>query len=82
MKQMIKLGLILTGAAAFTMTAASAKCAGSKDAPKAMKCQAGKCGAGKAKEKAMGKCNGDKAKEKAKKAMEKGKCGQGKCGGK
>ncbi len=75
MKQMIKLGLILTGAAAFTVTAANAKCTDGKEAPKAMKCQAGKCGAGKAKEKAMGKCNGDKAKEKGKKAMGKGKCG-------
>ena len=82
MKQMIKLGLILAGAAAFTMTAANAKCAEGKEAPKTMKCQAGKCGAGKAKEKGMGKCNGDKAKKETKKAMEKGKCGQGKCGGK
>jgi len=82
MKQMIRLGLIVAGAAAFTMTAANAKCAGGKEAPKTMKCQAGKCGAGKAKEKGMGKCNGDKAKEKAKEGMKKGKCGQGKCGGK
>lgn len=82
MKQMIKLGLIIAGAAAFTMTAANAKCASSKEAPKTMKSQAGKCSTGKAKEKAMGKCNGNKAKNKAKKEMKKGKCGQGKCGGK
>jgi len=91
MKKLLQLGLILAGATAFTLTAANAKCAGS-EAPKAMKCQAGKCG-GEMKEKMKekmddmkcqsGKCGEGKMKEKAKEKMKekmKGKCGQGKCG--
>ncbi len=80
MKKLIKLGLIIAGASALTLTAASAKCAsGNNDAPKAMKCQAGKCSGDK---KAM-KCNGGKDMNKsAEKKEAKGKCGQGKCGGK
>jgi len=82
MKKLIKLGLIVLGASALTFTMASATCGSGKDAPKAMKCQAGKCG-GAEKKKDMkcnaGKCSGDK---KDMKKEAKGKCGQGKCGGK
>jgi len=89
MKKLLQLGLILAGTAAFTLTAVNAKCAEGTDTPKEMKCQAGKCGgAMKEKIKGMkcqdGKCGADKMKEKAKeerkKAVTKGKCGQGKCG--
>ena len=84
MKKMIKLGLIVLGASALTFTMASATA--EKEAPKAMKCQAGKCG-GADKKKDMkcnaGKCSGDK--KDMKKDMKKdgtgGKCGKGKCGG-
>ena len=83
MKKMIKLGLILAGTAALTMTMASATCGSGKEAPKAMKCQAGKCGGGDKKEM---KCNGGKDMkkdaEKKKDEAKGGKCGQGKCGGK
>ncbi len=74
MKKLIKLGLIIAGASALTLTAASAKCAsGNTDAPKTMKCNGGK--------KIM-KCNGGKDMNKtAEKKAAKGKCGQGKCGG-
>jgi len=67
MKKLLQLGLIITGAEALTLTAASAKCASGNEAPTEMKCQAGKCGAG-------------KDKNVTKKAPAKGKCGQGKCG--
>ncbi len=85
MKKLITLGLIVLGASALTFTIASANCASGKEAPKTMKCQAGKCG-GADKKKEMkcqsGKCDGNKTevKEKIKKEV-KGKCGQGKCGG-
>ena len=85
MKKMIKLGLIVLGASALTLTMASATCGSGKEAPKAMKCQAGKYG-GADKKKEMkcnaGKCGGDKKemKKDAKKEA-KGKCGVGKCGG-
>ncbi len=89
MKKLLKLGLIFAGATALTMTTASAKCGGGQEAPKAMKCQAGKCGSAlKTKEMKCqaGKCGAnekkemkEKAKEEMKKKM-KGKCGQGKCG--
>ncbi len=78
MKKLLQLGLILTGAAAFTLTAANAKCGGSDKAPKEMKCQAGKCG-GAMKEKMMKEKK--ETMEKKKEKM-KGKCGQGKCGSK
>ena len=87
MKKLLKLGLIFAGATALTMTTASAKCGGGQEAPKAMKCQAGKCGSAlKTKEMKCqaGKCGGAEKKEMKekmkKKAMGKGKCGQGKCG--
>jgi len=83
MKKMIKLGLIVIGASALTLTMASATCGSGKEAPKAMKCQAGKCG-GADKKKDM-KCNGGKDMKKdaeKKKEAKGGKCGQGKCGGK
>jgi len=83
MKNMIKLGLIVIGASALTLTMASATCSSGKEAPKAMKCQAGKCG-GADKKKDM-KCNGGKDIKKdaeKKKEAKGGKCGQGKCGGK
>ncbi len=85
MKKMIKLGLIVIGASALTLTMASATGDSGKEAPKTMKCQAGKCG-GADKKKDMkcngGKCSGDKKdmKKDAKKDA-KGKCGAGKCGG-
>jgi len=72
MKNLIKLGLIVIGASALTLTMASANCGSGKDAPKTMKCQAGKCNGGKA-AKDMNKT--------ADKKEVKGKCGQGKCGG-
>ena len=87
MKKLLQLGLILAGAAAFTMTAANAKCAGAEKAPKTMKCQSGKCGSAmKEKNKDMkcqsGKCGDGKKKEMKEQMKEKmkGKCGQGKCG--
>jgi len=80
MNKLIKLGLIVLGTSALTFTMASANCASGKAAPKAMKCQAGKCG-GAAKKKEMkcqtGKCSGDK---KDMKKAAAGKCGKGKCG--
>ena len=85
MKNLIKLGLILLGASALTLTMASATCGSGKEAPKTMKCQAGKCQAGKCGDgmkkdmKKDGKCQGDKD---MKKEKPKGKCGAGKCGGK
>jgi uncharacterized low-complexity protein len=88
MKKLIKLGLILLGATAFTMTTASATCGSGKDAPKEMKCQAGKCGDSMKKDikkDIKGKCGagkcGDSMKKGAKKEMKKGmKCQAGKCG--
>ena len=77
MKNLIKLGLIVLGASALTLTMASATCGSGKEAPKAMKCQAGKCGDGMKKD--MKK---DMNKTADKKEKPKGKCGQGKCGGK
>jgi len=78
MKKLIKLGLIIAGASAFTFTMASANCASGKTEAKTMKCQAGKCSGDK---KAM-KCNSGKDMNKtAEKKAVKGKCGQGKCGG-
>jgi len=81
MKNLIKLGLIVIGASALTLTMASANCGSGKDAPKAMKCQSGKCNGGKAAKDA--KCNAgkDMKKDAEKKKEAKGKCGQGKCGG-
>ena len=79
MKKMIKLGLIVLGASALTFTVASAKCGNNPTDKPAMKCQAGKCGG----EKKEMKCNGGKDMNKtAEKKEAKGKCGQGKCGGK
>jgi len=79
MKKMIKLGLIVLGASALTFSIASANCASGKTDVKTMKCQAGKCDSAK---KGM-KCNGGKDMNKtAEKKETKGKCGQGKCGGK
>jgi hypothetical protein len=81
MKKLLKAGLILMGAMAFTLTLASAT-GGSKEAPQEMKCQAGKCGG-----KDM-KCSGSKGMKKEtnttkpsaeKTAPAKGKCGVGKC---
>jgi len=82
MKNLIKLGLIVLGASALTLTMASATCGSGKVEKKEMKCQAGKCG-GADKKKDM-KCNGDKDMKKGaeKKGEKKGKCGQGKCGSK
>ena len=82
MKNLIKLGLIVLGASALTLTMASATCGSGKAEKKEMKCQAGKCG-GADKKKDM-KCNGgkDMKKDAEKKAKEKGKCGAGKCGSK
>jgi uncharacterized low-complexity protein len=84
MKKLLQLGLIITGAAVFTVTAASANCGSGKEAPKQMKCQAGKCGSGMEKPKGMkcqaGKSGAGKDKNITKKAPAKGKCGQGKCG--
>ena len=82
MKNLIKLGLIVLGASALTLTMASATCGSGKAEKKEMKCQAGKCG-GTEKKKDM-KCNGgkDMKKDAEKKGEKKGKCGQGKCGSK
>ena len=82
MKNLIKLGLIVLGASALTLTMASATCGSGKVEKKEMKCQAGKCG-GADKKKDM-KCNGGKDMKKGaeKKGEKKGKCGQGKCGSK
>ena len=83
MKNLIKLGLIVIGASALTLTMASATGDSGKEAPKTMKCQAGKCG-GADKKKDM-KCNGGKDMKKdaeKKKEAKDGKCGKGKCGGK
>ena len=85
MKNLIKLGLIVIGASALTLTMASATCGSGKVEKKEMKCQAGKCGTDKkdVKKKEM-KCNGGKEmkKDAEKKGEAKGKCGQGKCGSK
>ena len=83
MKNLIKLGLIIAGATALTFTMANATCGSGKEAPKTMKCQAGKCDSGK-----NMKCAGNKemkkdmneTDEKKKEAPKKGKCGTGKCG--
>jgi hypothetical protein len=88
MKKLIQLGLIIAGATALTFTMLSAS---ENEAPKTMKCQAGKCGDGMKKDikkdmkcnsgkdmKKDGKCNGDK--DSKKEAPKKGKCGTGKCG--
>jgi uncharacterized low-complexity protein len=76
MKKLIQLGLIIAGATALTFTMVSAS---ENEAPKTMKCQAGKCGDGMKKDiKKDGKCNGDK--DSKKEAPKKGKCGTGKCG--
>jgi len=80
MKKLIKLGLIIAGASVFTLTAASAKCsAGNSDAVKTMKCQAGKSSGDK---KAMKFNSGKDMNKTTEKKAVKGKCGQGKCGGK
>ena len=78
MKKLIKLGLIIAGATALTFTMASATCGSGKEAPKTMKCQAGKCDSGKDMNKTDTKCNG--AKDAKKEVPKKGKCGTGKCG--
>jgi len=96
MKNRLKLGLLLLGALALTLTMASAetKCGNSQ---KGMMNNEGKCGdSGKSmksnneketdqQKKGMmnseGKCGGDKTpKEEPKPAPMKGKCGPGKCG--
>jgi hypothetical protein len=79
MKQLLKAGLILASATVLSLTMANAKCGGeTKDAPKTMKCAAGKCQNGKCDsgKKAM-KEKAEKEKEKKEAAM---KCGKGKCG--
>ena len=86
MKKLIKLGLIIAGATALTFTMASATCGSGKEAPKVIKCQAGKCDSGKnmkcSESKDMNKtdtkCNGSK--DTKKEVPKKGKCGTGKCG--
>ena len=84
MKKLLKAGLILMGAMAFTLTLASATCGSGKETPKTMKCQAGKCDSGK-----NMKCGGNKDMKKdmnasksapTKTAPAKGQCGTGKCG--
>ena len=83
MKKLIKLGLIIAGATALTFTMASAS---GDEAPKTMKCQAGKCDSGKNMKCSGGKdmnktgtkCNGSK--DTKKEVPKKGKCGTGKCG--
>ena len=84
MKKLLKSGLIIISAAAFSFTVASAKCDSGNASPNEMKCQAGKCGTGMAKPKVMkcqtGKCGTGKETNSTQKAPEKGKCGQGKCG--
>ena len=83
MKKLLKAGLILMGAMAFTLILANATCGSGKEAPKIVKCQTGKCDSGK-----NMKCSGSKDMKKEtnttkpsteKKAPEKGKCGVGKC---
>ncbi len=85
MKKILRFGMVLLGTAALSLTAANANCGSGKDAPKEMKCQAGKCGSGMSKPKGMkcqaGKCGDGKDTNITKKAPAKGKCGQGKCGG-
>ena len=86
MKKLLKAGLILMGALAFTLTLANATCGSGKEAPKTMKCQAGKCDSGKNMKcnggkdmnKTATKCNG--ADDTKKEVPKKGKCGTGKCG--
>lgn len=79
MKILIKLGLIVLGASALTLTMASATGDSGKAEKQEMKCQAGKCGGA---EKKDMKCNGgkDMKKDTGEKGEAKGKCGQGKCG--
>ncbi len=83
MKKLLQLGLIVAGAAALSLTTASANCGSGKEAPKAMKCQAGKCGSAmqtKTMKCQAGKCGASKDANSTKKVPAKGKCGQGKCG--
>jgi len=85
MKKLLQLGLIIAGAAAFTLTAANATCGSGKEAPKEMKCQTGKCGANKVSPKGQ-KCQAGKSgagtmeSKKMEDMKKSGKCGKGKCG--
>ena len=78
MKKLLQLGLILASSIALSFTMVNATCGSGKEAPKAMKCQADKCGG-----KDM-KCSSGKDTKKetntTKPAPEKGKCGTGKYG--
>ena len=76
MKKLLKLGLIIAGTAALSLTIANAINPPHELSPK---CQNGKC--------SSGKCSGGKHTQKkdyniTKPAPAKGKCGQGKCGSK
>ena len=79
MKKRLRLGMILLGAAAFGLTAANANCGSGREAPKEMKCQAGKCGSGMIKPKELNSQAGNTEtaddKNVTKKAPTKGKCG-------
>jgi len=84
MKKLLKAGLILMGAMAFTLTLANATCASGKEAPKTIKkCESGKCNAGKCGKSgmkdAMKKETNTTKPAPTKTAPQKGKCGVGKC---
>ncbi len=86
MKKLLKAGLILMGAMAFTLTLANATCGSGKEAPKTMKCESGKCSAGKCGKAGMKYAMKQKetnttkpSAEKTAPAKAKGKCGVGKC---
>jgi len=83
MKKLLKAGLILMGAMAFTLTLANATCGSGKETPKTMKCESGKCSAGKCgkagMKDAMKKETNTTNPSAEKKAPAKGKCGVGKC---
>lgn len=89
MEKLLKAGLILMGAMAFTLTLANATCGSGKEAPKTMKYESGKCSAGKCgkdgmkdamKKNAMKKESNTTESAPTKTAPKKGKCGVGKCG--
>jgi hypothetical protein len=85
MKKLLKAGLILMGAMAFTLTLANATCGSGKEAPKMMKGESGKCDTGKSMTE-RGKCNADRQRmnrdkcNSGKPMMERGKCNSDKPG--
>ena len=85
MKKILKAGLVLMGAMAFTLTLANATCGSGKEALKTIKCESGKsstikCGKAGMKDAVKKETNTTKpSAEKTAPAKAKGKCGVGKC---